>query len=137
MGKLDNLMQKWKKPEEAPRLEENVSVWKKICNVIGAVFMWLYRLRSVFLAAPVVIAALKLASYNLEHLPEQVGVNLQASGEFATMISRELAVMCPLGVTAACLVLMFVSRKALYPWAISVFTLVLPVLLLLSNQYPA
>jgi hypothetical protein len=32
---------------------------------------------------------------------------------------------------------MFCSRKALYPWAISVFTLALPVLLLVSNLYPA
>jgi len=40
-------------------------------------------------------------------------------------------------VTAACLVLMFTSRKALYPWAVSIFTLILPVLLLISNLYPA
>ena len=47
-----------------------------------------------------------------------------------------LAVMGPLGLTAACLLLMFCSRKAMYPWAISIFTLALPVLLLLSNVYP-
>ena len=99
--------------------------------------MLLYRLRKVFLAIPVVYLALKLAIYNMNHLPEQVGVNLQSSGAFANMISRQVAVMTPLGVTAACLVLMFASRKALYPWAVSLFTLLLPILLLISNLYPA
>ena len=32
---------------------------------------------------------------------------------------------------------MFCSRKAMYPWAISIFTLALPVLLLVSNVYPS
>jgi len=53
------------------------------------------------------------------------------------MISRDIAVMGPLGLTAACLLLMFCSRKAMYPWAISVFTLTLPLLILISNLYPA
>ena len=39
--------------------------------------------------------------------------------------------------TIACLVLMLTSRKVLYPWAVSVFTLILPVVLLVSNIYPA
>ena len=89
------------------------------------------------MAVPVAYWALKLASYNRENLPEQVGINLQSSGEFAQMISRDMAVMGPLGLTAACLLLMFCSRKAMYPWAISIFTLVLPILLLISNLYPA
>ena len=37
----------------------------------------------------------------------------------------------------ACLALMLCSRKVMYPWAISIFTLALPVLLLISNIYPA
>ena len=32
---------------------------------------------------------------------------------------------------------MFLSRKAMYPWAISIFSLAIPILLLLSNRYPA
>ena len=43
----------------------------------------------------------------------------------------------PLAAAAACLLLMFCSRKAMYPWAISIFTLALPVLLLVSNVYPS
>ena len=105
--------------------------------MINTIGVWLFRLRKVVLAAPVVYFALKLATYNGEHLPEQVGINLQATGDFAHYISRNFAVMGPLAVTAACLLLMFCSRKAMYSWAISVFTLVLPLLLLLSNTYPA
>ena len=84
----------------------------KTNSLINFVGMILFRLRKVVLAAPVVYAALQLAQYNREHLPEQVGINIQSSGEFAQMISRDLAVMGPLGLTAACLLLMFCSRKA-------------------------
>lgn len=109
----------------------------KVNAVINSIGVVLFRLRKVVLAAPVVYYALKLAAANMEKLPEQVGINLQSSGEFAVTISRSLAVMGPLGLTGACLLLMFCSRKALYPWAVSVFTLLLPLVLLLSNVYPS
>lgn len=109
----------------------------KTNNVINLIGVWLFRLRKIVMAAPVVYFALKLASYNMAHLPEQVGIDLQSTGEFAQTISRSLAVTGPLGLTLACLLLMFCSRKTIYPWAISIFTLTLPLLLLLSNAYPA
>ena len=99
--------------------------------------MVIYRLRGVILGIPVIWHALKLAAYNREHLPEMVGIDLMSNGAFAMTISRELAVTGPLVVTIACLVLMLTSRKVLYPWAVSVFTLILPVVLLVSNIYPA
>lgn len=108
----------------------------QINGVINTIFLWAFRLRKFVLAAPVLYYALKLADYNREHLPELVGVNLQSTGEFAQYISRNMAVMGPLGLTIGCLILMFCSRKAMYSWAISVFTLTLPLLLLLSNAYP-
>lgn len=113
------------------------AVMAKINSVINVIGMVLFRLRKIVLAAPVVYYALKFASQNMEKLPETVGLNLQSTGEYAATISRELAVMGPLGLTAGCLLMMFCSRKALYPWAISVFTLALPLLLLLSNVYPS
>lgn len=116
------------------KFKAGVASVNRVINIIGLVF---FRLRKIVLSVPVVYYALKLAAYNGEHLPEQVGLNLQASGEFAMMVSRGMAVMGPLALTLACLFLMFCSRKALYPWAISVFTLALPVLLLVSNLYPA
>ena len=109
----------------------------KINRVINTVGTWLFRLRKPVMAAPVVYYALKLAVYNSSHLPEQVGIDLQSTGEFAQTIGRELAVMGPLCLTLACLLLMFCSRKAMYAWAISIFTLTLPLLLLFSNTYPS
>jgi len=110
---------------------------KKINSLISFLGSVLFRLRKIVLAVPVVYWALKLAAYNRENLPEQVGINLLSSGSFEQMISRDLAIMGPLGLTAACLLLMFCSRKAMYPWAISVFTLTLPLLILITNLYPA
>ncbi len=110
---------------------------QKINDVINFTGTGLFHLRKIVMAAPVVYYALKLANYNMEQLPEQVGINLQSSGEFAMTIARSMAVYGPLGLTAACLLLMFCSRKAMYPWAVSIFTLALPLLLLVSNLYPA
>ncbi len=109
----------------------------KINRYINLGGIGLFHLRKIVLALPVVYYALRLAAYNMEHLPEVVGINLQSSGAFAMTIARNVAVLGPLGLTAACLLLMFCSRKALYPWAVSIFTLALPLLLLLSNLYPA
>lgn len=116
------------------KVKSGVSSVNRWINRIG---MILFRLRKIVLAAPVVYYALKLAAYNGEHLPEQVGLNLQSTGEFAMTVARGMAVMGPLALTGVCLLMMLFSRKALYPWAISVFTLALPVLLLISNLYPA
>ena len=66
-----------------------------------------------------------------------MGLNLLSTGEFAFHISRYMAVVGPLALTGGCLAMMFLSRKAMYAWAVSMFTLALPVLLLISNVYPA
>ena len=52
------------------------------------------------------------------------------------MVPRMVAVFGPMAITALCLLMMFLSKKTLYPWVISIFSLVLPVLLLFINQYP-
>lgn len=116
----------------APALSQN-----QIMQTLRKVWKILFPLRKVILAVPVVFYALRLAAYNMANLPVQVGIDLQASGEFARMISRETAVMAPLAVTGGCLALMFLSRKSIYPWFISMFSLILPILLLITNIYPA
>lgn len=109
----------------------------EIMQTLRKVWKVAYHLRKVILAVPVVFLALRLAAYNMANLPVQVGLDLQASGEFARMISRETAVMGPLAITGGCLGLMFLSRKSIYPWIISLFSLILPLLLLVTNIYPA
>lgn len=124
------------KPQMSAKQQYQITI-RKINSLISFIGNVIFRLRKIVMAVPVVWLALKLASYNRENLPEQVGINLQSSGEFAQMITRDMAVMGPLGLTIACLLLMFCSRKAMYPWAISIFTLTLPLLILISNLYPA
>lgn len=97
---------------------------------------WAYRLRSILLAIPVVFFSVVLALRNLAMLPAKVGFDMQASGEFAYTMSKSLAVMGPLAVTAVCLLLMFCSKKVIYPWLISVFSLALPVVIYLVNTFP-
>lgn len=112
-------------------------VLDKIGSVFGLVGLWIYRVRKIILAAPVLIMAIKLAADNMARLPETVGLNLQATGEFAQVVTREYAVYGPFAVTVFCLILMFCSRKVLLPWAVSIFTLVLPYLVWLTNIYPS
>ena len=140
-----HLLKGKKNPIPAPSEEEKQEAsgnsfavgYHKFEQILGKIIMTVYHLRKIFMAAPVAYMALRIAAYNMSHLPEQVGVNLQTTGEFAIQISRYAAVIGPLGITAGCLVMMFFSRKAMYAWAISIFTLALPVLLLVSNMYPA
>lgn len=111
-------------------------VFDAIGKVIGFICHWIYKLRKFAMAIPVVLVALKFAFGNLERLPETVGLNLQSTGEFAITVTRDYAVWGPFGVTMFCLLLMFCSRKATYPWVISIFSLVLPWLIYLTNLYP-
>lgn len=140
MGIISEMAEKFKNAEveeQAAAPNSFMAVIHKIQNVVGIIVRVLYRLRKIVLAVPVGFYALKLAAYNMGHLPETVGLILQADGSFAIEIAKSLAVIGPLGLTAGCLAMMFLSRKAMYPWVISVFSLCLPILLLVSNLYPA
>lgn len=106
-------------------------------KAFDTVLMTLYRLRKIVMAIPVIYLAFRLAFYNESHLPVEVGLFLQNNGCFLRMIDRGTAVLIPLFLTLGCLVLMMFSRKAMYAWAISIFSLALPILLLISNIYPA
>ena len=116
-------------------LEKTLNVLKKIGSVLKSIAKWIYRLRGFFMAIPVVLAALYLATQNMARLPDEVGINLLANGEYQYLISRGLAVMAPLVLTGGCLVLMLLSRKTIYPWLISVFTLILPLLIWVTNAF--
>lgn len=123
-------------------LQKVKDIWAKVSHVfdiieevITVIVRCIFKLRKIFMAIPVVYLAVQIASLNMERLPEAVGLNIQSSGEFAVMVTREYAVYGPLGLTAFCLLLMFCSRKTLFPWVISIFTLVLPYLIYFTNLY--
>ena len=118
-------------------MEKTLVVLKKIGRVLAGIGKWIFHLRGFFMAIPVVLAALTLATRNMARLPEEVGINLLANGEYQYLVSRGLAVMGPLVVTGACLVMMFLSRRTIYPWIISIFSLILPWLIWITNVFPA
>lgn len=146
---MDKLFVYWEKGKAAvARFLLNCKpYWEKflyICSQVGKGFqkaasgvsfvgVWTYKLRSLFLAIPVAAAALVLAAYNMNNLPEEVGFSLLTSGEYAYTISRGTAVCIPLLITGLCLLLMFCSRRVVYPWLISIFSLVLPVLIMVTT----
>ena len=53
----------------------------------------------------------------------------------AEYIPRGTAVMAPLVLTIACLLLTICSKRTLYPWIISIFSLIVPIFLLVTNLY--
>lgn len=106
---------------------------QRIGTIFGSVFSWIFRLRKVFMALPVLYAAWWLADKNMQELPEMVGFDIQSTGEFAQMITRDTAVYGPLALTCVCIILMLLSRKTVYPWLISIFSLVLPLLIWVLN----
>lgn len=118
-------------------LEKTLNVLRKIGSVLKSIAKWVYRLRGFFMAIPVVLAALYLATKNMARLPDEVGINLLANGQYEYLISRGLAVMGPLVITGVCLVMMFLSRRTVFPWLISIFSLVLPLLIYITNVFPA
>ena len=139
MNKIDLFMEKcqtaWANTQQAR--SKIASVFSVIGKVLVGIGQWIYNLRSIFLAVPVVLAALRLAAFNRENLPDMVGIDLQETGQYAYLLERDIVVFWPLAITAACLVLMFCSRRIIYPWIISVFTLVIPILIYVTNVFPA
>lgn len=104
-------------------------------HTVKGVFKLLFKLRGLILGIPVAAAAIVMAINNQIKLPDEVGVVLMASGQYSQTVSKTVAVLGPLGLTAICLVLVFCSRKVLYPWLISLFSLALPLLILFINTF--
>ena len=108
-----------------------------VLGVITGIGSMIYKLRGIILSIPVVIAAITLAIENLSRLPKTVGINLLATGEYQWLVARNVAVMGPLALTALCLVMVFCSRRVVFPWLISVFSLAIPVVIWITNVFPA
>ena len=106
------------------------------------VWQWIYRLRSVFFAIPVLLAALILALRNILRLPQMVTFSWAALNDVGNLVfqnvtvSKTLAVWGPFGITAVCVVMIFLSRRVVYPWLISLFSLILPIVLYWVNIFP-
>ena len=123
--------------DKGETLYKTKAAFEKTGRVFSTIGKVLYHMRKLFLAAPVVWLAVRLYGEAMARLPETVGLLLQESGDYAYMLERETAAMGCMAVTAACLLMMFCSRRTLYPWLISLFSLVLPILLIVTNIFPA
>lgn len=139
MNFIDRFMIKWEdfRRKARPTIDKVMGIAKVVADKV--IFAWNYvtKFKKLFLAAPVAAMALILALQNLFKLPALVGLGLQGDGEFSLEIIREVAVIGPLAITAICLLLMFASKRTLTPWMVSVFSLLLPLMILFTNTFPA
>ena len=130
----DSLRGCWEKT--GPFREKTKTIMNKTADNFSKTGKWAHKMRSVLLAIPVVLGSIILAVINAKKLPTFVGINLLADGEYALMVHKLLAISCPLLITAVCLLLMFCSKKVMYPFLISLFSLAIPVLILITNVFP-
>lgn len=146
---MERQLDKWNQFVDKPRpgWEKTERLYKKLHVNAKTLVQYIYRLRGVILAIPTLTVAIVLALRNQVKLPETVEVILpqfNRAAEDAVLgfityqteyLSRGTAVMAPVVITFACLLLMVCSKRVLYPWMISLFTLLIPLFLLLTNTY--
>lgn len=139
MNFLETVMEKWNQftAKAKPVLESVKSACTEAWHMVKNASSYVIKMRKIFLAIPVVWGAIYMAIYNEANLPAIVGLDLQVNGDFNIQIIRELAVLGPVVITGVCLLLMFCSRRLLTPWLVSMFSLLLPVFILITNTFPA
>ena len=135
---IDKAMGMWKdfRQKAAPTVQSAKHFAGEFSNAFKVVWRFVSRMRKVILAVPVGWGAVYLAIYNQNHLPAVVGLSLTNSGELSLQVARELAVLGPMALTALCLLLMFGSRRILTPWLVSLFSLAIPLVILITNVFP-
>ena len=136
---LETIAEKWSEFVAAiqPVMEKAAAFFAEVRKALRIVWRYIVRFRKGILAIPVALGAVYLAIQNMRKLPELVGLDLQTDGTFSLQLDRFSAVMGPLAITGLCLALMFCSKRTLTPWLVSVFSLTLPVLILVINIFPA
>ena len=90
------------------------------------VLKWVIQLRSVALSIPVAVIAVILAINNAATLTAGLSIG---AGENVITIGRSVLIMGPLALTALSILMTLFSKKVVYPWLISLFTLLLPLVI--------
>lgn len=124
-----------KKPVKKASAQTNAG-WEKTWSVLKLIGRYVYNFRALIISIPVVVIAIILACRNMAQLPDSVGINLLANGDYSFMVPKIVAVLTPVVITAFCTLLTMCSKRMLYPWIVSIFTLVLPILIWITNVYP-
>ncbi len=137
MNFIDRFMEKWDNfcRNTKPARTNFRKKWKVFADKVVYIWNYIKKFKKLFLTVPVAVMALMIAILNWIKLPSTVGLGLQANGEFSVEIPRFLAVHGSLAVTAICLLLVFASKRTLTPWMVSVVSLLLPLLILLTNTF--
>ena len=138
MSFWDKVMEKWNGFCEKmnPFFKKCVAAGKWIDKALMTIWRYLSAFKKLWLAIPVALGAVWLAMHNMTHLPQVVGLRLQTDGAFAIQITRGIAVISPMAITLVCLLLMFCSRRTLTPWFVSLCSLLIPIVLLITNTFP-
>lgn len=150
MNWLDKIVEKWNwlVGKVRPVWEATKNVFGSIGHVLSLLWKYIYMFRGILISAPVAAAAVLVASWSQKNLPEMVEithvvVDKESEGALfglfvmtTEQIGRNVAVGVPLFLTAVCLVFTILSKRTLYPWLISVFTLCLPIVMYFLNTYP-
>ena len=139
MNIIEKVMAGWQTFLEKvnPVLRKAGQILTRISDASLKAWGFISRMRKPIAAIPVAAAAVMLALYNLGHLPAVVGIGLMENGSFTLQIARVIAVFIPCIITGLCLLLMFCSRRILTPWLVSAVTLLIPVIILITNVFPA
>lgn len=109
----------------------------KTAKILEKIILWFSKFKKIIAAVPVAAGAIILALYNMGNLPRVVGINLLENGSFTYQVPKGIAVFAPVAITSICLLLMFCSRRILTPWIVSVISLLLPIVILITNIFPA
>lgn len=99
---------------------------------LKATLRWAFRLRSVALSVPVAVIAVILAVNNAAKLP---GPLLIGAGLNVITVSKSVLIMGPLALTALSILMTLISKRVTYPWIVSLFTLLLPLVLLFTMTF--
>lgn len=91
-----------------------------------SVLRWVFRLRGVALSVPVAVVAVILAVNNAAVLPGPLEIG---AGQNVITLSKSVLIMGPLALTALSILMTLFSKRVVYPWLISLFTLLLPLAL--------
>lgn len=147
---LNNFMEKFYVFTEKvrPGFQAAGKFFRSLGSSLYTIGLYMYRMRSIILAAPLAAATAILAFLNMGRLPEtveitKIAINTKADdalfGFLALtpgQISRYTAVLGPVFITSACIVMMLCSKRTLFPFIIALFSLCLPMAIYFFNVYP-
>lgn len=136
MKLFTTLVDKWNNMVEEKKCQQKAD-HKRHKSGFARFLAAVWRYRAVILAVSVLILSVLVAVASLAQLPDQVGINLQSDGSYSFTVPKIIAVLFPCLITLVSLFFLLISKRTLYPWLISLFTLAIPLLIYVTNVFPA